>query len=189
MSKISYKYNPFITREELPDLLRSLADSLEGKSSDIPEEYACLLSDFYKLKMTIKEEEPQTTVRIKVHTRTDALQCSGAGLDGEDGTSSPRIEDSRHSYQGLKKRMKGSFKLLYKAVHENAFPPEAAVELFIEDSKSMTGFKGYGDEYYADYNTTVDNLEAAWKSQNLEEFHKAVDELNHLKTMCHDRYK
>ncbi len=168
------------TREELSSVFRTLADALEGTPSTdgtIPS-----LEAFRKLKIGIKDEYGQVSLKLKFRTDLgdiDAPECACGGAQ----------KDGKPSYKSLKKRMRSSFKAVYQAVHAGQLPPDTAVEAFIGESRLMVQYPGFGDEYYAAYDKAVDDFVLAWERRDLAALHGCVDALNHLKTDCHQRYK
>lgn len=177
---MSVKYTHVCKREELADAFRALADALEGTTND--EGLFPSLESFRKLKIGVKDEYGQVTLKLKARTDLgdiDAPECACGGV----------APDGKPGYKSLKKRMRSSFKAVYQAVHAGQMPPEQAVHAFITESDLMVQYPGYGDEYYAAYTQAVQQFEAAWAARDIAALHTCVDTLNHLKTDCHQRYK
>lgn len=180
------KTERYMARENLPDFLRQLADALEGRDSEGLE----CPNNFIKLKLTAREEYGQMTVKLKAGP-DDLESCIGsedlAPAASAPTSSAPRTEEL--SYKALKKRMKNSFRVIFRMLHDGQIPPEAAVQEFIEDSRTMTTHKGYGDEYYAEYDTATRRFADAYAAKNMTALHDAVDRLQFLKSHCHARFK
>ncbi len=171
------KIEKFIKPEELPDFLRKMAEAIEnGESEDMP--YFGVIAGFKKLKINISHNPEQTTIKIKAKpAKQTEEQSTAADLP------------QKIKYSSLKKRMRDSFKTIFKAIHSGALPPEEAVSLFLADSQLMVTYEGYGDEYYEEYITACETFKKAVEDNNLEEAHKACDNLNSIKAHCHSQHK
>lgn len=162
----------YLTAEELAAFFRQLADAVENGGRD---EFACV-DDFRKIKISVKNEYGQISLKAKFKS---AGPC--APEDGDGGTAKPKYKD-------LKKRMRGSFKILVKMVHDGAFPPREAVDAFLADAALMVTYPGYGDEYYESFTSVCAEFKAAHDSGDLAGMHAAVDKLVHEKSRCHAKY-
>ncbi|MBI9112569.1 GAK system XXXCH domain-containing protein [Maridesulfovibrio ferrireducens] len=171
------KIEKFIKPDELPDFLRKMAEAIEtGKSEDMPG--FTFMAGFKKLKINISHNLEQTTIKIKAKPAYESEeQKTDDGISG------------RLKYSSLKKRMGDSFKIIFKTIHAGSFPPGETVSQFIEDSKLMVTYEGYGDEYYEEYITACDTFKNAVENNNIEEAHKACDSLNNIKAHCHSQHK
>lgn len=173
------KYTQTLTRDELPAFLRKLAEACESSpSTGFPD---CTKAK--KIRLSIKDEYGQLTVKLKLNAYIDECDLCEECECGE------KRSDGLPQYKRLKKRMASSFKVIFKALHQNSVPAEEAVADFIADSRLMTKYPGKGDTLYTEYNNLTDILEEAWKTKNLQKFHETVDALNHMKTECHHNYK
>ncbi|MFV0421000.1 GAK system XXXCH domain-containing protein [Oleidesulfovibrio sp.] len=173
---MKYKTAFHCTRTELANVLRAIADAVEGKGSDT---YPLPKTDsFRKLKLAVKDEGDRCLVSFATKDDDD-LFCSECG-------SSPVVDTS---YKHLKKRMQATFRTLLTAARNGTMPQQATVDLFVEDSHTMISFSGYGDEFYNDYMDAVHSLEAACKQGDTATASAAVEELNRQKSACHARYK
>ncbi len=134
------------------------------------------------MKISVKDEFGQVSVKIKFRSDLGDLEAPDCACGGT-------LPGGMPSYKSLKKRMRSSFKSVYQAVHAGRMPSGDAVAAFVAESRLMVQYPGYGDPYYAAYDTAVNAFEAAWQAQDIHALHAAVDALNHLKTDCHQRYK
>lgn len=166
-----------ITRQELPAVLRRIADALErgdtagtpGSATQDGEADPLLaegLEDFRKFKLNAKHAFGQMQVVLKVKTpdATTAAADGTARTDTEAGASTmarPVHPAGRPSYKSLKKRMRTSFKALRHAVQAGVLPPPQAAASFLSDSLLMVEYPGYGDEHYAAYRTATEALRTA----------------------------
>lgn len=166
-----------IEKDDLPAFLRELADAVESGGSD---EFACV-DDMEKFKIGGKMEFGK--IKIKAKFKTSA-ECREEELTEDSDTGS----DGKPKYSVLKKRMRSSFKLLLKTIHDGEMPPEEAVTSFLEDSALMVTYPGYGDEFYAQYMEVCDRFRSAWEAKDLDALHEAVDALIHEKSRCHAKY-
>ena len=166
-----------LARHELPDYLRELADSLEGGDD------ACgcgvSLGEFHSIAMSLAVEGEDVNLSIDL-----AQKDADDGGTAQDAEGLPQIDYSR-----LKKRMKSSFKTIFKAIHLQRKPPARSVESFLRDARTMVRFPGKGDDYYAEFLKCCYEFEAAYNRGDTEAVHRACDALNHTKTECHTRYK
>jgi XXXCH domain-containing protein len=164
----------YLDPKELAGFFRDLADAVENGGHD---EFACV-DDFRKIKVVVKNEYGQIGLKAKFK----ASKPCEPEVVGEDG------EVVKPKYKDLKKRMRGSFKMLVKMAHDGQMPPKEAVDAFLADSALMVTYPGYGDEYYESYGKACAELKAAFESGELERMHSAVDTLVHEKSRCHAKY-
>lgn len=169
----SSKVQRQLGRDELPAFFRELADALESGGEG---ELACL-AEFRKLKISVREEFEQYSLKMKVKPAT----CEEPGAEPDGPDAKPR-------YKTLKKRMKSSFRIIYKTIHEGQMPPEPALASFLDDSVLMVSYPGYGDEYYEDYTRAVGELKKAAEAGDMQAMLAAVDELAAQKGRCHAKY-
>jgi XXXCH domain-containing protein len=163
---------------DLPAFLRTLAEAMEhGDSADFPG-----IGDFRKFKITGKSEGGQVSVKVRFKS---AGEC-----DAMDETASCEAchASGMPKYKHLKKRMKTSFRLIFKTIHDGQVPPAEAVESFLADSELMVAYPGYGDEYYAQYAKTCAEFKAAFESGDLARMGEAIDAIAHEKSRCHAKY-
>ncbi|MBG0788957.1 MAG: GAK system XXXCH domain-containing protein [Desulfovibrionaceae bacterium] len=169
------KVSKYVDRTELAAFFRRLADALENGGSD---ELECV-DAFKKMKIGVKEEFGQLHLKAKIKVPDACLPS-----EEDEGGETP----AKPKYSSLKKRMKTSFKVIVKMIHEDRTPPAEAVESFLADSALMVTYPGYGDEYYESYMRACDGLAEAFEDGDMEKLHRAVDALIHEKTRCHAKY-
>ncbi|MFO7875513.1 MAG: GAK system XXXCH domain-containing protein [Desulfovermiculus sp.] len=171
--KRRYAYE--LTKKELGQFLRSLAENLE---SDTPEvkDFGLDLSNIRKMKISAKSwpEEP-FVVKVKI-TPWQAQES-----DEEEGEEA--------AYARLKRRMKIYYKELQANLQANQHPSREIVSVFLKDCERMTEFQGYGDEYYKAFTHTCRDFQQAFDTEELEDMQRAFDRIESLKDRCHDRYK
>jgi XXXCH domain-containing protein len=185
---MSNKTERYMTREKFPELLRELADILEGKT---PEDLECP-SDFRKFKLKAKECYGRLEVKLKVNDDMEACTLREEGEATTESVPAASDEESgktkKPSYEKLKERMKRSFRMIFRMIHDDEIPPRAAVEEFLRDSALMVTYPGYGDEYYEEYSRVCSAFSEAFEAQDLAALHETVDQLQDLKSHCHARY-
>lgn len=169
------KFNKYVDRNGLASFFRQLADALEQGGTG---ELECV-DEFTKMKIGVKDEYGQLTLKVKVKV-PDTCVPSEEGGDAD--------TPARPKYKDLKKRMKASFRVLVKMIHDGQTPPAQAVEEFLADSALMVSYPGYGDEYYERYTEACEAFKAAYESGDAERMHKAIDVLVHEKSRCHAKY-
>ncbi|EGY24500.1 hypothetical protein DA2_3115 [Desulfovibrio sp. A2] len=168
-----------ITRQELPAVLRRIADALErADAADAPAGgetggetdplLAAGLGEFRKFKLNAKHAFGHMEVVLKVKTPdapafapTAAEAAATGDAPGGVRMSRPPHLAGRPSYKSLKKRMRSSFKALRQAVQAGTMPHPEAAASFLADSLLMVEYPGYGDEHYAAYRTATEALRAA----------------------------
>jgi len=169
------KIDKCLDKQELIAFLRDLAEAVEHGGKD---EFACV-DDFRKLKLSVKNEFGRFSLKARFKS---AAECSAEELaEGADESGRPR-------YKSLKKRMRSSFRMILKLIHEGQVPPEAAMRSFLDDSALMVTYPGYGDEYYEEYTRSCEALRTAFEAGNLEAMHAAIDVIAHEKSRCHAKY-
>lgn len=178
----SMKIDKFLTKEELPDFFRELADALESGGDS---ELSCA-TDFKKFKVRVRDEYGQISLRLKIKS---ASECTPdlEELEGPD-EGLPAVV-GKPQYKDLKKRMGNSFKVIFKMIHQGQKPPQEAIDEFLADSELMVSYPGYGDPYYDIYTKACEEFKAAYEADNMDRLNKAVDELVHQKGHCHAKYK
>ncbi|MEG6506221.1 GAK system XXXCH domain-containing protein [Nitratidesulfovibrio sp. 1201_IL3209] len=163
-----------ITRQELPAVLRRIADALEqAGAGETPADaatggetdplLAAGLGDFRKFKLNARHAFGQMEVVLKVKTPDAATippHATGTAAAG-DAAARPARSPGRPSYKSLKKRMRSSFKALRRAVQAGVMPPPEAAASFLSDSLLMVEYPGYGDEHYEAYRQATEALRAA----------------------------
>ncbi|QGY41931.1 GAK system XXXCH domain-containing protein [Pseudodesulfovibrio cashew] len=169
------KISRYVDQAELATFLRDLADAVESGGKD---EFACV-DEFSKLKISIKNEFGQLALKAKFKS---ALPCDEPGAKTGSG------EPAKPKYKQIKKRMRSSFKMLVKLIHEGEAPPEEAVRSFLEDSALMVTYPGYGDEYYESYSQACEAFKDAFESGDVDRMHETIDVIVHEKSRCHAKY-
>jgi len=167
----------YIEREELPAFFRELADAIESGGTD---EYVCM-DDIAKFKIGGKAEFGKVKLKAKFKTSDECVDETIRAEAGVDGIGKPRYAD-------LKKRMRTSFKMLLKMIHDGQMPPAGAVESFLGDSALMVTYSGYGDEFYDRYTEVCEQFRTAYEAGDMDAMHTAIDALIHEKSRCHAKY-
>ncbi len=171
-----------MTQKETAGLFRELADRMEGNSSasepwSIPE-----LGDFRKMKIAVKRDMNDLSVKIKLKPARESGSNEGIPSDDPENPKFPKYKD-------LKKRMKIQFKKILESLETGALPPETVVTAFLADSKLMIRYPKYGAEFYGDYDQACIRFREACESHDPAACKAAAQELDRLKTDCHKKYK
>ncbi|MBS3779022.1 MAG: GAK system XXXCH domain-containing protein [Desulfovermiculus sp.] len=171
--KRRYAYE--LSKKELGQLFRSLAENLENDSPQV-KDFGLDLSKIRKMKISAKSwpEEP-FLVKVKI--------TPWQAPDTEDD------EGEEVNYTRLKKRMKAYYKELQTNLQANQHPSREIVSVFIKDCERMTAFQSYGDEYYQAFTQACRDFQKAFDTEELEEMQRAFQRIESLKDRCHDRYK
>ena len=178
------------TLAEAADWLRDLADGLENPS-DIPvEDGRTAPADFTKLKIGLKRAGARVKIRAKFKGGT-ALQetASPEQTEAVEPGDENDGDGAKADYKRLKKAMKKSFKTLKDHLEADDLPPADAVSAFLTESEQMIRFPGFGDEFYEAYREACFRFREAHRTADLAACKNACDELERLKSDCHDRYK
>ena len=180
------KIEKYIQPGELPAFLRKMADALEGGASE-EDAYLVMIEGFKKLKINIRNEFGHTTVKVTAKPMPEEKK---EGTNNK--TEKPEPEETtaaKPKFKSIKKRMKESFKIIFKSVHAGTIPPADVVQEFMSDSQLMVSDEGYGDEYYDEYMEACEKFQQACTDSDIEAAHKACDEINSITAHCHSRYK
>lgn len=176
------KFKMDMALTEAADWLRNLAQRIENPDEDAGRAGAPDLVDFTKIKIAFKRTGDRVKVRAKVKGG-DAPSKEGPAdeTDEKDGTAA--------EYKALKKSMKETYKAIKESLDADALPPADVVAAFLSDSERMIRFPGYGDEYYDAYRGACFRFKEAHRNGDLPACKSAGDELERIKSDCHDRYK
>jgi len=172
------KIEKYMAEKDLPKFFRDLADALEHGGKD---EFVCV-EDFVKFKLSVKNEFGQMTVKAKFKP---AKPCEPLSVSEERGASG---DPGKPRYKSLKKRMKSSFKMIVKMIHDGNLPPKAAVDSFLSDSKLMVTYPGFGDEFYGEYIEACNAFRKAYEAESIALCLEAVNVLSSQKGQCHAKY-
>lgn len=172
----------------LARFFREMADRLEGKEPVNGTEFGVDPGDFYKLKVGLKRDLDGYGIKVKVKP-WQPRDLFGDPAPDRPETDEPPVAAGLPKYKSLKKRMKGQFKHIYDRLLNDALPETDVVSAFLADSRLMTAYPGYGDEYYAEYDAARAVFQDAFEREDLAACKSAAQELNRLKKECHARYK
>ncbi|WP_319466191.1 GAK system XXXCH domain-containing protein [uncultured Pseudodesulfovibrio sp.] len=172
------RLDKYIAPSELPTFFRELADALEkGGEGD----FACA-NDFKKIRIKIKDEFGKISLRVKFKSKAT---CEPTFDIAQDQPAAPLVKPE---YKDLKKRMKSSFRMIFKMIHNDQIPPKDAVDSFLADSVLMVSYPGYGDDYYEAYTDACAEFAEAYKSGDLARLNETIDQIAFQKGHCHAKY-
>ena len=184
MGSADKKVNVVLSKEDVPKVLRGLADLVEGKDTVAGagvyglELNADVLA---RLKVSLKRDGQMFSVKIKAREE-------GPGDESAEGEGDAP-EGGLPKYKTLKKRMKKSFETIVDAVDKGAPLPADTVDSFLEDSVLMTDYPDEGEEYYAEYDQAVAEFKKAYAAGDAGRLSTATAALVASKKRCHDKYK
>jgi XXXCH domain-containing protein len=171
--------------EQVAGFLRALADELEDRCDSCLQEYGIDLHDFNRIKLGLeKGETGELFLKIKVKEREFRRQPSKKKQGRRSGDDLGGQE-----YKILKKRLKAGFTALGKALKSEELPESPLFRSFLEDSRQMTAWPGFGDAYYRDYEELCGRFELAWKAKDRQQLQRMYAELTSCMKSCHERYK
>lgn len=174
--------------EQVAGFLRALADELDGSCQSCLGNYGIDLQDFSKIKVGLRKGETgELSLKIKVKELVDKTIVK----QNEKKICTPKNNDEMtlHHYKHLKKRMKGTFALLSKAIANDGEIQQELVRSFVEDSREMTTYHGFGDEFYPEFNELCEGFEKAFKKQDSQRLGDVFQALCSRKRACHAKYK
>ena len=160
-----------VDQQEAADFFSKLAESIR-EDQDFVSDYDIPLRNYRKIKASLKKKPENYHLEVKVVSE-----------DQEE------TEDEDLSYKKLKKRMEAYFEEMGNSLQEDYFPSREIVYVFLTDSKTMTSFGGYGDEYYEEFLQTCENLRMAFEDKDLQAMKSHHNRLVELKDACHHRHK
>ncbi len=173
---------------EAAEWLRDLADRLENPEKDPGDAGLPNLGDFTKMKIRFKRVGDRVKVSAKVKGSKAPSEAAPV-RSPETDENAGEAETQRDAYKDLKTSMKKTFKAIKESLDADALPPADVVAAFLSDSERMIRLPGYGDEYYEAYRAACFRFREAHRSADLAACKIARDELERLKSECHDRYK
>ena len=175
------KFEKYIDEKELAGFFRGLADALENGGKD---EFECV-DDFKKMKLSVKNEFGQISLKAKIKTNKP---CETAAQAEPQTDEAGEVVPAKPKYKALKKRMKGSFRMIFKMIHDDQLPPQEAVDSFLEDSILMCTYPGKGDEFYPQYLAACEDFKKAYEAKDMAALNETVDALSFQKGHCHSKY-
>ncbi len=176
-----------LSDQQTADFLRQLASGIEKGSLDF-NETRVLWDEVNKIKITFKNQGNQVVVKTKLKSDPPANTEIDLEYSPEPDKTEPGKTPSG-SYKSLKKRMKKTFKNILAYLHKDVMPDSEIFESFVLDCRAMTGYSGYGDEYYADFLKEIQSMEQAFSKQDMPLTKESAARINHFMKDCHDRYK
>ena len=169
------RYEMSMSKDQAAHFLRSVADCIENEQTAI-QGYDINLSDFSKLKMSLKKFSDLMNIKLKIKF-----------VSPEDLEEDDEFEEDK--YSKLKKRMEVYFVDLLKSLDEDQIPSREIVTVFLRDSEHMLSFPGYGDEFYQEYRQACQAFEQAYEQEDLSRLKDCAQLLKTLKNRCHDVHK
>ncbi|NCC23649.1 MAG: GAK system XXXCH domain-containing protein [Deltaproteobacteria bacterium] len=166
----SQKFETIIQRDEAGLFFRSLADSVE-RGGGILQEHGIEIQAFSKIKVSLRQDGPSLTVRVKIKAREHDE------------------ENQPPSYKKLKKRMKVYFREIIASLDSGTLPSSEIVSVFLHDCELMVAYEGYGDEHYEQFTALCDELRVSLETGDLERSRQAAEALEACKEQCHDQHK
>jgi len=162
-----------LDRSQTSAFLRSLADSIDSGSSSVAG-YDIDLSDYYKLKLSLKPLPESWEVKVKV-SKTEAQEEEEAG--------------QAEKYKQLKKRMEKYFKELEENLEQEEMPSREIVSVFLRDAEAMVEHPGKGEPFYDAFRQACAAFQEAFDGENLPMLKERLGQLAALRDRCHERHK
>ncbi|MFW6216589.1 MAG: GAK system XXXCH domain-containing protein, partial [Desulfohalobiaceae bacterium] len=148
------RYEFKLARKEAVQALRNLAQSLEEKSTEVPD-LEVDLSQMRKIKVSLKQQaEDYFQLKLKV------TPWKQEEIEEEEG--------EEVAFARLKKRMKAYFEELEANLQSGLYPSREIVSVFLQDCRQMTEYPGYGEEYYPNFQQDCLEFQQAFDMEDME---------------------
>lgn len=181
MASRSIKIEKKFSVQEAAAFLRKLADNFEKSNTDPLQEFDVNFDVFKKFKIDIKRQND--IIELKAKVKYDIPDVSGEEV------SSLGHDPGKMKYTSLKKLMDKNFKEIGKKLETGNLPDSALVQGFLEESKLMISYSGYGDEFYEKYISACEEFNSRFDSGVFDKISEQYAVLNSIKKECHSRYK
>ena len=182
MSSNATKIKKELEVTEVGSFLRELADDFDGRGDVFTADSGGQLQDFYKFELKMKREMTAVSLKLKIELE----QPAGETVTGE---MVEEAETAKPKYKQLKKEMQATFKTIKKSLAENRMPDETTVQTFMGQAALMVSYPGHGDVYYDAFTQACRRFSEAFQNQNWAGQQSSFNEIDQLKSDCHDRFK
>ncbi|MGD9251162.1 MAG: GAK system XXXCH domain-containing protein [Desulfobacterales bacterium] len=184
------KIKQAMPREAMPTYLRLLADALERKTVDLPDEMNDLPEPIAKLELKGKLRGNAWELKIKIKAEEPSV-AEQMAAPAAATSETAKAGKPQTKYKHLKKKMKSSFKDIGESLTAQKLPEPEVLNAFLAQSDLMMAFSGdkYGESQYSTYRDACSQLAQACEAQNWEAFKSAYANLDQLKKDCHNKYK
>ena len=186
MEKAKQKLRQTLTDQETVEFLRNLAQGIENGSLEF-NEARIPWNEVSKIEITFKNQGNLIAVKSKLKSETSPDMEGDLDDSGPDKTGQEK--KPRPSYKNLKKRMKRTFKIILVSLARDSLPPDEKIKAFVRDCGLMSGFSGYGNEYYPQFLQEIQDMEEAFNENDLQSLKEAVSRISRSMKDCHSRHK
>lgn len=163
--------------QQVAAFLRLLADELEGINSSESNDLGWQLHGFNKLKLgLIKKEGGHLSLRLKIKDLDTTPPAEFTDIAEQD-------------YRPFKQLIKSTFAELASCAAQGHLPSPELLTHFMDQSRKLIAFPGFGDTYYDEYWQACQALEQVGNDGNLADFQKHIAAINTIKKSCHRRFK
>lgn len=177
MREKEFKFEKLISKIEVADFLNALASYYEGIEPIIfPEGLDFNLSTARKIKISFKEIDDQISLKLAI---TDINEKNEEIVSKKDNKQ----------FKSLKKKMKNDFKIINESIKKGEIPEKEVVNKFLDCSRQMITFKGYGDKFYKKYITKCNEFKEACENEEISLIETKYNEINKIKKDCHNAFK
>lgn len=178
---MEHKIKKSMSREELGQYLRTLADAMQNAVTMDDQRLALLQTDFEKLELKCKRETNGFGLTLKLKA-----DLGGAPLKGKTRAASV---DPSEAYKALKKEMQTTFKQIAARIAANQIPDTPLIGTFQEASRAMVRYPNRGEPHYEAFETACRRLVSACQGNQMNDMRRAFATLKRMKKDCHARYK
>jgi XXXCH domain-containing protein len=165
--------------ENAKRLLKYISDSASNVQTEAMEEFPIDFSRLKKLKLKIKTECGQPSVKCMVEYGSDNETRS-------DLPDAPRPTGDKPEFIVLKKRMDKIFKIMGDRLKAGELPSSLEIDLFCRNAEMMTTYSGYGDNMYTEFQNLVVEFEKAFRRTNIGGCQEIFNAIRTMKPRCHN---
>lgn len=176
MEEKKFTLEKTLDAHQVASFLRLLADELEGKNSPESNDLGWQLHGFNKLKIgLIRKEGGHLSLRLKIKDQVT--------------TPAEFTDVAEQNYKPFKQLMKSTFSELTACANQGRLPAADLLTRFMDQSRRLIAFPGFGDTYYDEYWQTCQALEQETNDGNIAGFQKQITAITAIKKSCHNRFK
>jgi XXXCH domain-containing protein len=175
----SEKRSDFIVfGEDAKNLLKYISDSVFEVQTVPSEAFPIDFSRLKELKLSIKNESGQASVKCLAEYVTD----SKTRTDLPD-TMQPVVE--KPEFNVLKKRMNKFFQIIDNRLKAGELPSNLEADLFCRNAEMMNTYSGYGDNMYTEFQNLVVEFENAFRRSNIGGCREILNTIREMQVRCH----
>ncbi|MFP4213456.1 MAG: GAK system XXXCH domain-containing protein [Desulfohalobiaceae bacterium] len=163
-----------MNREEAVQALRSLAQGLEDRVSEVSD-LEIDLSQMRKMKLSLKAKtEDQFQLKVKVNPwQQEELE---AEEDGEEA-----------AFARLKKRMQTYFEELQQNLQSGLYPSREIVSVFLQDCRQLTDYPGIEEQDNQEFQQACLEFQKSFDMEDMAAMQQALVSISSQMRNCHQK--